>query len=116
MATTILSKKEQRERRHRRVRAQISGTATRPRLAVYKSNRFISAQLIDDTAGNTLASSHGRAYKGSLSVQAAAVGKAIAEAAKSKGISAVVFDRGGYNYGGQVKAVAEAAREGGIAF
>jgi large subunit ribosomal protein L18 len=104
MATTILSKKEQRDRRHRRVRAQISGTATRPRLAVYKSNRFISVQLIDDTAGNTIAASHGRSFK------------AIAEEAKKKGISAVVFDRGGYNYGGQVKAVADAAREAGIAF
>jgi large subunit ribosomal protein L18 len=94
----------------------ISGTAERPRLAVYKSNRFISVQLIDDTAGNTIAASHGRSFKGSLSVQAAAVGKAIADEAKKKGISAVVFDRGGYNYGGQVKAVADAAREGGIAF
>lgn len=116
MATTILSKKEQRDRRHRRVRSQISGTPERPRLAVYKSNRFISAQLIDDTKGNTIGESHGRAFKGSLSVQAAAVGKAIAELAKGKGIGAVVFDRGGYNYGGQVKAVADNAREAGLTF
>ena len=116
MATTILSKKEQRDRRHRRVRSLIVGTEGRPRLAVYKSNRFISVQLIDDAVGNTLAASHGRAFKGSLSVQAAAVGKAIAEEAKKKGISAVVFDRGGYNYGGQVKMLADAARESGLTF
>ncbi|MGE5541020.1 MAG: 50S ribosomal protein L18 [Bacillota bacterium] len=116
MATTILTKKDQRDRRHRRVRAQISGTPERPRLAVYKSNRFISAQLIDDVAGTTILASHGRSFPGSLSVQATAVGKAIAEEAKKKGIGAVVFDRGGYNYGGQVKALADAAREAGLNF
>jgi large subunit ribosomal protein L18 len=116
MASTILSKKEQRERRHRRVRSQISGTPERPRLAVYKSNRFISVQLIDDAAGKTIAESHGRSFPGALSVQSIAVGKAIAEVAKKKGISAVVFDRGGYNYGGQIKALADAAREAGLTF
>lgn len=116
MATTILTKKEQRDRRHRRVRAKISGTAERPRLTVYKSNRFVSAQLIDDDAGKTIAAAHGRDTKGPLSKQAVAVGKSIAEAAKKKGIAAVVFDRGGYEYGGQVKALADAAREAGLTF
>lgn len=116
MATTILSKKEQRDRRHRRVRSQISGTAARPRLAVYKSNRFISVQLIDDATSTTIAERHGRSFPGPLSAQALAVGKAIAEVAKEKGITTVVFDRGGYNYGGQVKALADAAREAGLTF
>ncbi len=115
MATT-LTKKELRDRRHRRVRAKISGTPERPRLAVFKSNHFVSAQLIDDVAGHTLMAAHGRDHKGSLSVQAAAIGKVIAEEAKKKGITAVVFDRGGYNYAGQVKALADSAREAGLTF
>jgi large subunit ribosomal protein L18 len=116
MASTQLNKKEQRDRRHRRVRAKISGTATTPRLAVFKSNRFISVQLIDDTKGMTIASSHGRSFPGALSIQSQAVGKAIAKEAGAKGITSVVFDRGGYNYAGQVKALAEAAREAGLTF
>lgn len=116
MASTQLNKKEQRNRRHKRVRAKISGTATTPRLAVYKSNRFISVQLIDDAQGHTLATSHGRSFPGSLSVQSVAVGKAIAKEASSKGITSVVFDRGGYNYAGQVKALAESARAQGLTF
>ena len=116
MASTKHNKKDQRAIRHKRVRAKISGTATTPRLAVYKSNRFISVQLIDDTKGNTLAASHGRAFPGSLSVQSVAVGKEIAKEATTKGITSVVFDRGGYNYAGQVKALAEAAREAGLTF
>jgi large subunit ribosomal protein L18 len=114
MAT--LTNKELRDRRHKRVRARISGTAARPRLAVFKSNRFVSAQLIDDEAGKTLAAAHGRSTKGPLSAQAVAVGKAIAEDAKKAGIGAVVFDRGGYEYGGQIKALADAAREAGLTF
>lgn len=110
------SSSELRKRRHARVRALVRGTSVRPRLAVFRSNRFVSAQLIDDTAGKTLAASHGREFKGAQSVQAKAVGTAIAKAAKAKGIVAVVFDRGGYRYGGQVKALADAAREGGLAF
>ncbi|MEK7601965.1 MAG: 50S ribosomal protein L18 [Patescibacteria group bacterium] len=116
MATSILTKQEQRDRRHRRVRSRISGTEARPRLAVFKSNRFVSVQLIDDEAGVTMLSAHGRSFPGSLSVQSVAVGKAIAEAAKKKGITTVVFDRGGYEYGGQVKALADAARDGGLTF
>lgn len=107
---------ELRKRRHARVRATIKGTAERPRLAVFRSNRFVSAQLIDDTAGKTIAASHGREFKGAQSVQAKAVGAAVATAAKAKGITAIVFDRGGYRYAGQVKALADAAREGGLTF
>lgn len=116
MPSTILNKKELRDRRHNRVRAKISGTAERPRLAVFKSNKFISAQLIDDAAGKTLAAAHGAKFPGALSVQAAAVGKAIAEAGKKAGISSVVFDRGGFAYGGQIKTVADTARENGLTF
>ncbi len=116
MPSTILNKKELRDRRHNRVRAKISGTAERPRLAVFKSNKFISAQLIDDVAGKTLGAAHGSKTPGSLSVQAVGVGKAIAEAATKAGITTVVFDRGGYEYGGQIKALADAARENGLTF
>lgn len=107
---------ELRKRRHARVRALIKGTAERPRLAVFRSNRFVSAQLIDDTVGKTLAAAHGRDVKGAQSVQAKAVGEAIAKAAKTAGIKTIVFDRAGYRYAGQVKALADAAREGGLAF
>ncbi|MDE1919504.1 MAG: 50S ribosomal protein L18 [Patescibacteria group bacterium] len=107
---------ELRKRRHARIRATVKGTAERPRLAVFRSNRFVSAQLIDDAAGKTVAAAHGREFKGPQSVQATSVGAAIAEKAKKAGITAVVFDRGGYRYGGQVKALADAARAGGLAF
>ncbi len=110
------TKKEFRESRHARIRARVSGTVTRPRLAVFRSNRFISAQLIDDTAGTTLAAAHGREFKGSQSVQAMAVGTAIAKKAKTAGVTVIVFDRGGYRYAGQVKTLAEAARAGGLTF
>lgn len=113
-ASTI--KKELRLRRHARVRARVQGTAKRPRLAVFRSNRFVSAQLINDEAGKTVASAHGREFKGSQAAQAAKVGTAIAARAKEAGVTAAVFDRGGYQYGGQVKALADAAREGGLAF
>ncbi|MDE2172990.1 MAG: 50S ribosomal protein L18 [Patescibacteria group bacterium] len=107
---------ELRKRRHTRVRSIVKGTPERPRLAVYKSNRFVSAQLIDDTAGKTIAAAHGREFKGAQSVQARAVGETIAKKAKAAGITAIVFDRGGYRYGGQVKTLADAAREGGLVF
>lgn len=110
------TKKDLRDRRHARVRATISGTATRPRLAIYRSNKFVSAQVIDDTKGMTLAQAHGREFKGAQSLQAAAVGKAIAERAKALGIDTIVFDRGGYSYAAQVKKLADAAREGGLTF
>ena len=107
---------ELRKRRHLRVRSQIKGTPERPRLAVYRSNRFVSAQLIDDTAGKTIAASHGREFKGPQSVQATSVGEAIAKKAKALGVTAIVFDRGGYRYGGQVKSLADAARAAGLTF
>ena len=110
------SSSELRARRHARVRAKVVGSAERPRLAVFRSNRFVSAQLIDDARGHTLAASHGREFKGAQSVQAAAVGKKIAELAKAAGVSAIVFDRGGYRYAGQVKTLADAVREGGLTF
>lgn len=110
------SKKEQRDRRHARVRGAVSGTAARPRLAIFRSNRFVSAQVIDDTKGHTLAQAHGREFKGAQSLQAAAVGKAVAERAKAAGIDTIVFDRGGYAYAAQVKALADAAREAGLTF
>lgn len=116
MKNTPTTNSELRKRRHARVRSTIKGTAERPRLAVYRSNRFVSAQLIDDTAGKTIAASHGREFKGPQSVQATSVGAAIAEKAKAAGIRAIVFDRGGYRYGGQVKVLADAARAGGLAF
>lgn len=108
--------RELRARRHIRVRAIIKGTTERPRLAVFRSNRFVSAQLIDDTLGKTVASSHGREFKGAQSAQAVSVGSAIAQKALRAGIKTVVFDRGGYRYGGQVKSLADAARAGGLTF
>ncbi len=110
------STSELRKRRHARVRATVIGTAERPRLAVFRSNRFVSAQLIDDAAGKTVAAAHGREFPGAQSVQAVAVGDAIAMRAKKVGITTAVFDRGGYRYAGQVKALADAARAGGLAF
>jgi len=109
-----------RERRHRRVRAKLRGTAERPRLVVFRSNRGIEAQLVDDDSGQTLASaSHlalAKSFKGDKTAQADAVGKAIAQAAKKAGIEACVFDRGGYLYHGRVKALADGAREEGLSF
>ncbi len=110
------TKNELRQRRHKRVRAAISGTPERPRLAIFKSNRFVSAQVIDDVARKTLAAAHGREFKGAQTVQAKAVGVEIAKRAKKAGITTVVFDRGGYRYAAQIKALADAAREGGLTF
>lgn len=113
------TKEKKRQSRHARIRAVVAGTAERPRLAVYRSNRFISAQLIDDAVGKTLVAAHGRDAEsagGGQVRQAKAVGEAIAKAAKAKGIVSAVFDRGGYRYAGQVKALADAARAGGLAF
>ena len=113
-------KNVQRLRRHARVRGKISGTSERPRLAVYRSNKNISAQIIDDVKGITLAaaSSNEKDFSGIGSNKEAAkkVGMLIAERAKAKGIEAVVFDRGGYIYHGRVSELAEGAREGGLKF
>ena len=118
-----LHKVELRERRHRRVRKKVRGTAARPRLAVFRSNKHIYAQLIDDRKGETLASASSMekdlrtSLKTGADVAAAqSVGKKLAERATAKGISEVVFDRGAYRYHGRVKALADAAREGGLKF
>jgi large subunit ribosomal protein L18 len=109
-----------RERRHRRVRKKVSGTAERPRLVVFRSNRGIEAQLIDDLAAKTLAAASWlhikKTFKGNKTAQAAEVGKLLAENAKKAGLETVVFDRGGYLYHGRVKALADSAREGGLKF
>ncbi len=111
----------QRERRHRRVRRKIRGSAACPRLCVYKSVRYIYAQLVDDVAGHTLAAASTReaavmdGLASTKSVEAAKrIGAILAERAKGKGVEKVVFDRSGYPYHGRVKAVADAAREGGL--
>jgi large subunit ribosomal protein L18 len=114
---TVLTKPQARLRRRRRVRAKVSGTAERPRISVFRSNRGIFAQLIDDDAGRTLAAVNWtepelRALSGID--QAKRVGELIAERAKAAGITTVVFDRGGYQYHGRVKALADGAREGGL--
>ena len=115
-----LTVREARLRRHRRVRTKVHGTAERPRLVVFRSNRGIEAQLVDDDSGRTLASaSHlalAKSFKGDKTAQAEAVGKALAAAAKGAGVETCVFDRGGYLYHGRVKALAEGAREGGLTF
>ena len=110
-------KTEQRDRRRKRIRAKIFGVATKPRLSVFKSNKYISAQLVDDSKGVTLASATSKGIKGkNVFEKAKAVGAKIAEQAKAKNISTVVFDRGGYIYTGSVAAVAEGAREAGLKF
>ena len=110
----------QRLKRHKRVRAKISGTADRPRLCVYRSNAHISAQIIDDVAGVTLvsASTHEKEFEGNCGNKAAAkrVGELLAQRAADKGITDVVFDRGGYLYHGRVSELADGAREGGLKF
>jgi large subunit ribosomal protein L18 len=124
------TKLQKRKTRQRRVRAKITGTAARPRLAIFKSNSYIYAQLIDDVAGKTIVSASDVKTKktakpgskqagvtGFAKVESSMnIGKEIAKLAASKGIKQVVFDRGGYQYTGRVKAVAEGAREGGLEF
>lgn len=101
-------KQLKRERNHRKIRTRVSGTSTRPRLSVFKSNTAVYAQVIDDESGITLASAKG--------TDAKKVGSAVAKAAMGKSVSAVIFDRGGYIYTGKVKILAEAAREAGLKF
>lgn len=111
--------KAARERRRRRVRGKVSGTAERPRLSVARSNSRIYAQIIDDDKGHTLAAAGSTEadLKGlAKSDAAAAVGKLVAERARSAGVEAIVFDRNGYKYHGRVKTLADAAREGGLNF
>jgi large subunit ribosomal protein L18 len=116
---STLSTREARLRRHRRIRGKVTGTKERPRLAVFRSNRGIFAQLIDDENGTTLASAGWlqlKGFSGNKTEQAAAVGKQLADSAKAAGITTCVFDRGGYLYHGRVKALADGAREGGLEF
>src|SRR5919199_1929746 len=116
----VLTKPQARARRHRRVRGKVFGTAERPRLVVFRSNRGIEAQLVDDTESRTLAAASWlhlkKSFKGNKTEQATEVGKLLAANAKKANVEAVVFDRGGYLYHGRVKALAEAAREGGLRF
>jgi large subunit ribosomal protein L18 len=114
---TVLTKQQQRLRRRRRIRAKVRGTAERPRLSVYRSNRGIFAQLVDDDAGRTLAAVNWteKDLRGMGPMeQAKRAGEALAKRATDAGVRSCVFDRGGYRYHGRVKALAEGAREGGL--
>jgi large subunit ribosomal protein L18 len=116
-----IEKKEIRNRIHRRIRRKLSGTKERPRLAVFRSVAHIYAQVIDDVDGRTLVSASsvdkdGKTKGGGNVAAAAAIGKLVAERAKEKGVKQVVFDRGGYQYHGRIKALADAAREAGLEF
>jgi large subunit ribosomal protein L18 len=113
----LVSKQDKVNRRHKKIRARVTGTADRPRLAVSKSNRNLIAQLIDDTKGETLVYVWTKLENGkTLNERAVSAGKKIAEQAKAKKISKVVFDRGGYIFAGNIKLLADAAREGGLEF
>jgi large subunit ribosomal protein L18 len=120
MSDSAKQKREARIRRHRRVRKKVRGTAERPRLAVFRSNKHISAQVIDDRTGRTLAAATTLETDlkdtGGNVEGATKVGTLLAERAKAAGIDAVVFDRGGNRYHGRIKALADAAREGGLEF
>jgi large subunit ribosomal protein L18 len=116
---SVKTKEATRLKRRRRVRAKVHGTAERPRISVFRSNRGVAAQLIDDEAGRTLAAVNWieaplRDLKGSE--QAKKAGELLAERAKAAGVETVVFDRGGYQYHGRVQALADGAREGGLTF
>ncbi len=112
-----IHKRQSRARRHARIRARVIGTATTPRLAVYRSNKALYAQLIDDETGKTLAAADSRKAAGATTKdKAVSTGKAIAEAAKKLNVEAVVFDRGGFKYAGSIAALADAAREAGLKF
>lgn len=118
MTNLVNAKKEKRLRRHRRIRTQVKGSVLRPRLAVFRSNRYLAAQLIDDEAGATLVglSTRELSKKGTRTELALELGKKVAKAAEGKGVSKVVFDRGGYRYAGNIKAFADGARVGGLEF
>ena len=121
--TVVEKKRLHREKRHKRVRRKVSGTAERPRLSVYRSNVHIYAQLVDDDTGRTVVAADSRSKefragqpRGGNVAAAKAVGGVLAERAKAAGVTQVVFDRGGYKYHGRVKALADAARAGGLVF
>lgn len=110
-------KKIKRYRRHRRIRVRVHGNAKRPRFSVFKSNRYLSVQLIDDEKGITVATASTRAQKGKNPMEKAVeLGRKISEIAKEKKIKEVVFDRGGYLYAGKIKALADSARKEGLKF
>src|ERR1700759_5199491 len=114
-------RRKQRLRRHARLRKKIAGTAERPRLVVHRSSRHIHVQLVNDLTGTTVAAASSieaevRGVDGDKKAHSVRVGRLIAERAKAAGIDAVVFDRGGYTYGGRIAALAEAARENGVSF
>jgi len=116
---TVLTNRQRRLRRRRRVRARIIGTAERPRLSVYRSNRGVFAQLVDDAKGHTVAAvnwTEPELRKLTASAQAKRAGELLAERAKGAGVDTCVFDRGGYKYHGRVKALADGARDGGLSF
>jgi large subunit ribosomal protein L18 len=116
---TLLSKQQRRLRRRRRVRSKVRGTAERPRLSVYRSNRGVFAQLVDDDAGHTLAAvnwTEGELRAMDPMAQAKRAGEVLAQRASEAGVGSCVFDRAGYRYHGRVKALAEGAREGGLRF
>ena len=116
---TVVSPQQKRLKRRRRVRAKVQGTAERPRISVFRSNRGIAAQLIDDVSGRTLAAAtwtESELRTLSPMDQARQVGAALAQRAKGAGVESAVFDRGGYQYHGRVQALAEGAREGGLRF
>ena len=116
---SVVTKRQARLRRRRRVRSRVTGTTERPRLSVYRSNRGVFAQLIDDGKGHTVAAVNWiepELRKLSASEQAKRAGELLAERAKAAGVDTCVFDRGGYQYHGRVKALAEGAREGGLVF
>jgi large subunit ribosomal protein L18 len=114
---TPKTKKDLRARRHRRIRARVFGTTEKPRLAVFRSNRFLYVQVIDDEKANTLASASSQDLKGKSMMEAAkVVGEKIAKAASAKGVNTVVFDRGGFTYTGVIRTFADAARANGLTF
>ena len=110
------TKKQSRQRIHLRVRRKVSGTGERPRLSVFRSNKSIYCQVIDDLTGRTVAAANSSDVTGTKVEQAMQVGRLIAERAQAAGISSVVFDRSGYLYHGRIKSLAEGAREGGLQF
>ncbi len=110
------TRQEKRQRRHLRVRNKVSGTPERPRLVVFRSLKHITAQIVDDTQGRTLLTVTDNGFEGKKSEKSTQVGKLVAERAKAAGITRVVFDRGGYQYHGRVKALADGAREAGLRF
>ena len=115
--TNSSQKIEKRARRHNRVRAKVAGTKEIPRLAVFRSNRYVYAQLIDDVTGTTIVSADSRKASGAKALERATeTGKTLAEAAKAKGVEKVVFDRGGFKYQGIVAALADGARGAGLVF